>query len=211
MRTLKKALRTATVWKQDLYKFLRIYRATPHCTTGVAPATALYGRSVCTRLPESPNTNTDDQIIRERDTQQKQKMKAHADARSHAKPSTLQVGDSVLVKDSTKKGKLVKPFIAEPYTIVNKKGSLVTASNGQSCVTRNSSHFKAFDSSTTEKEPDGAEFADTSPQMPMSPLAKDRHRQNIPRENFEGIVQEPPRYPQRERKTPSYLKDYVSK
>ena len=45
MRTLGKAIRTATVerrsWKQDLHKFLRQYRATPHLTTGVSPYEAL--------------------------------------------------------------------------------------------------------------------------------------------------------------------------
>ena len=50
MRTIKKLIKTAAVaqlnWKQDMYKFLRNYRATPHCTTGVAPATLLYNRSM---------------------------------------------------------------------------------------------------------------------------------------------------------------------
>jgi len=47
MRTVKKVVRTASVedknWKQELYRFLRNYRATPHSTTGAAPATLLFG------------------------------------------------------------------------------------------------------------------------------------------------------------------------
>ena len=43
MRTLKKIYRVAHAerkpWKQELYKFLRNYRATPHITTGTPPAT----------------------------------------------------------------------------------------------------------------------------------------------------------------------------
>lgn len=37
-----KVLRTTASWKQEMCHFLRNYRATPHCTTGVAPATALF-------------------------------------------------------------------------------------------------------------------------------------------------------------------------
>jgi transposase InsO family protein len=41
MRTFGKSIRTANVearnWKQDLYKFLRQYRATPHSTTSISP------------------------------------------------------------------------------------------------------------------------------------------------------------------------------
>ena len=58
MRTLKKAIRTANAegrsWKQELQKFLRNYRATPHSSTNVAPYTALFGRSMNTRLPDLP-------------------------------------------------------------------------------------------------------------------------------------------------------------
>ena len=46
MKTFGKVLRTTAHWKQDMYQFLRNYRATPHCTTGVAPATALFGRPI---------------------------------------------------------------------------------------------------------------------------------------------------------------------
>lgn len=56
MKPLKKCLQTAAVkqkdWKQELYKFLMNYRATPHCTTKVPPVTALFGRHICTKLPQ---------------------------------------------------------------------------------------------------------------------------------------------------------------
>ena len=51
MKTFGKVLRTTAHWKQDMYQFLRNYRATPHCTTGVAPATALFGRPIRVKLP----------------------------------------------------------------------------------------------------------------------------------------------------------------
>ena len=52
MRTFGKVFRTTAHWKRDMYQFLRNYRGTPHCTPGVAQATALFGRPVRIKLPE---------------------------------------------------------------------------------------------------------------------------------------------------------------
>ncbi len=38
--------------KQETYKFLQHYRATPHTTTGKAPAKLLFNRKSTVRLPE---------------------------------------------------------------------------------------------------------------------------------------------------------------
>ena len=52
-------MRTAMIstgsWKQQLYKFLRHYRATPHSTTGFSPADLLYKRKIKTELPITPS------------------------------------------------------------------------------------------------------------------------------------------------------------
>ena len=56
MRTVKKVIKTAVmenkVWKQEMYKFLRNYRATPHTSTKTSPATALFGCPMKTRLSQ---------------------------------------------------------------------------------------------------------------------------------------------------------------
>ena len=46
-----KVLRTTTNRKQQMYQFLRNYCTTPHSTTVVAPATALFGRPIRVKLP----------------------------------------------------------------------------------------------------------------------------------------------------------------
>ena len=51
MKTFGKVLRTTTHWKQDMYQFLRNYRVTPHCTTGIAPAKVFFGRPMRVKLP----------------------------------------------------------------------------------------------------------------------------------------------------------------
>lgn len=50
MRTIEKVVKTSHAenrnWKQDLFQFLRNYRATPHSTTKVPLAEALFGRNI---------------------------------------------------------------------------------------------------------------------------------------------------------------------
>ena len=82
MKTFGKVLRTTTSWKQQMYQFLRNYRATPNCTTGVAPATVLFGRPIRIKLPcpvpVPCETNLKPTLMRELDTCQKLKMKNRA-------------------------------------------------------------------------------------------------------------------------------------
>jgi transposase InsO family protein len=57
MRTLGKAVRTAQLegsWKQELSRFLRHYRATPHSTTSMTPSELLNGRKLRTEMPSLP-------------------------------------------------------------------------------------------------------------------------------------------------------------
>ena len=102
MKTFGKLLRTTAHWKQDMYQFLRNYRATPHCTTGVAPATALFGRPIRVKLPNPvavPRGESHDPVtIRRRDAQQKIRIKSQAESRRAIKDCDIQVGDTVLVR-----------------------------------------------------------------------------------------------------------------
>ena len=65
VQTLEKNIRIAHIegknWKQELYKFLRQYRATPHSTTRVSRYEALNSRKLKTRLPETPTTRYEQQ------------------------------------------------------------------------------------------------------------------------------------------------------
>ena len=59
MRTIKKTINTATTegksWKEELCKLLRNYRTTPPSSTGKAPATAMFNRTMRTKLPKLPS------------------------------------------------------------------------------------------------------------------------------------------------------------
>ena len=233
MRTVKKPLKYAYAknlnLKQELNKFLLDYRTTPHPTTGVPPATLFFGRKLRTRLPQiitaKPPGDTE---VRERDTASKAKMKAYADARVHAKPSTIALGDAVLLKD-TSVCKSRTPYQLDPFVVVGKKGSMITASRGDTHVTRNSSFFKrspcppaeeppaedTLDASTTALQPPMS----TSPTPPATPraVAPPRSISSPARSTSDGPAT--PRSqatplpatgrPQRLTNKPEYLKDYV--
>jgi len=209
MRTMKKAIRASMVergsWRQELYRFLRHYRATPHSITDLSPSEMLNGRKLRTEIPKSPASTQkkvrfadQDHLIRLRDTRLKQYMKELADARNHAKPSDLHEGDHVLIPNQ-KQTKLTTPYIPEPYEVVNKKGSMITVKNGSGHeVTRNSSMFKKISRSCgnmTERED-----IDTSSTPNTNNAPQNDDTEDVPTE---------PRRSSREKKEPQYLKDFV--
>ena len=146
MRTVKKVIKAAVmeskVWKQEMYAFLWNYRATPHTSTKTSPATALFGRPVKTRLLQiGKELESHDDVVRENDDLAKLKMKHYADRKSYIKPSLLEKGDTVLLKNDYK-SKRFPPYDPRPYQVVQKKGSMVTARRDSTSVTCNSSFFK---------------------------------------------------------------------
>ena len=146
MKTLKKCIKTAKVegrnWRKELQAILRNYCTTPHATTGVSPAVLLLKRPVRNKLLQLNHIDPVAEIVRERDSSQKLKMKAHADNKAYVKPCNISPGDAVLVKRpfSVSKGGTV--YDPTPMTVVSKKGSMITAVGENRTVTRNSSFLK---------------------------------------------------------------------
>ena len=169
MRTLGKAVKTAMVeigsWKQQLYQFLRHYRATPHSTTGVSPAMMLNGRKLRTELPvvhvqKKVRFQDQENLLKQRDERLKEYMKGIADEKRHSEKSNISEGDRVLIK-SDEKGKLVTPYRPEPYEVVSRKHSMITAQRGNHQVTRNTSFFKKIPGTCGSMPPEEDEITDT--------------------------------------------------
>ena len=134
-------------WGRELLKFLVAYRTTPLTTTGESPAKLLYGREIHTKLPSLRSSSSGvaaDEDVHDKDRIAKQKGKDYTDDRRNAQESGLQQGDRVLLKQC-KSNKLDTPFYPEPYKVVDKRGSEVTA---QSSIgeryRRNITHVKKF-------------------------------------------------------------------
>ena len=229
MRTIKKVIKTAAVaqlnWKQEMYRFLRNYRATPHCTTGVTPATLLYNRSMNTKLPQviHPADNKD---VENRDSHKKASMKTYADNKTYVKPTALRIGETVLVKVSPSFKKSGAPFEKELYKNVEMKSSLITAENNNGRrITRNSSFFKSYDSNgdtgggNDSSQSDSLEESRDKYTLNNSILDElEVEESNIPNNivpeepvpndvNMEGVVQ--PQREKRQTKQPIWMKDYA--
>ncbi|CAB4008646.1 hypothetical protein BSL78_21779 [Paramuricea clavata] len=174
MRTIQKTLRAAHLenknWKQELFLFLRNYRATPHSTTGISPAELLFGRKLAVKLPEVVPTSPSRSQFADIDLKKKEKMKVYADTAAKAKPHSFQVGDTVLVRQK-RVNKLSSPYNKHPYTIVKIKGSMITARNATSYITRNRSQFKKITITTHQQDhvPDPFDDEETNIPTPDHP------------------------------------------
>ena len=155
-----KAVRAATVegkcWKQELHKFLRQYRATPHPSTGFSSYHLMFGRASQTRLPQvAPPTKEaeTEHEARRNDNRAKTNMKRYADARKHATPCDHKVGDTMLVKNEKRRNKLAPFYSVEPHIVTSKNGSMITARpKNDKQITRNTSCFKKAPELSSRKE-----------------------------------------------------------
>ncbi len=205
MRTVKKIVKIALAqhkpWREELTNFLRSFRATPHSSTGKAPATAFFNRQLRTKLPEVHTDVRDPAKIQETDQNAKGKMKQYADSKAYVRPSGIQRGDTVVLKRDPSYQKSQTPYEPKPYKVISCKGSMITASQGEKTVTRNSSFFKLVrqkegpaEDSPTDEDYDDLEDADGEPENAAQP---------------EEQPQELYRYPQRVRVPPRHLADYA--
>lgn len=61
----------------------------------------------------------------------------------HVKPSDIDIGDTVLVKQNRKHTRIGStPYNPLPFCVIRKKGNSVTAKRGEMYITRNCSFFK---------------------------------------------------------------------
>jgi len=106
---------------------LRNYRATPHTTTGMPPATLLLGRILKVKIPDKQSPNVPNELVT-RSQVKKDKMNEYVSKQRHACDRPLRVGDLVLVKQRkvTKSTPLYEPTA---YRIVGQKGTLISARN----------------------------------------------------------------------------------
>ena len=190
MKPLTKAIRSAHAegkrWTKHLYRFLLNYRTTPHSTTGFPPAQLLFNRKVNNKLPQVSSTENTKLI--EKDMKAKSKMKEKADKTRKAKSSTIKVGDAVLVKQR-KQNKFSTRFDPNPFRVVKKNGTMITAHRNDMSITRNASHFKQVDPSlfhdqSEEEDDEDVNSKDTNPVEDDPPPIRRSSRIRRPPERF---------------------------
>jgi len=206
-RTLLKVLKIAQVegkrWKDELNKFLLAYQTTPHSTTGMTPASLMFGRELKTKLPElRPNKSVLDESIRGRDWKHKLSSKFYADKQRNATFNPVVPGDKVLLKNTKSSGKLAPNFEPQPYTVQTKEGQELTLKADDGTVyRRNSSFVKLY---KTPGEPESSTPEQSSKEGKNSSPAP-----VIPESNTASSTAETRTRPSRATKLPARFKDFV--
>ena len=226
MKTIRAARVEHRNWKQDLHRFLRQYRETMHNSTGFSPYELLFNRKPSTKLPSCGKEKNDmiSQAAKAKDMETKKKQKKYADKRNNAKENQIQVGDTVLVRNDQKKDKWSTNFRNQPYEVISRKGNMVTSQSADHVVTRNVSRYKQVpnsirnSSSDRDDNPDTvcpysvvpstspAEVAVPEPAVQAPDNDATHEEQHIAISTSNNAT---PRL-KRTRKTPAYLKDFVT-
>ena len=97
----------------------------------------------------------------------------------------------------------------EPYTVKERKSSMITAKSGDAVTKRNSLFFKQIPRDTISTPDNSSDGDDDSPRTPSEEALKDQGNKN---QTFhpEIILTRGRRYPERNRRPPGYLTDYVT-
>ena len=115
--------------KQEIYKYLWQYRATPHSSTGRPPAELLFGRTCHTRLLEFQEPAHDPQLWHQ-DAASKAKQKHYKDHKSNVRPHNITTGGLVLLLQKPTKSH--SSYDPDPYTVTDMYGTQITATkNGK--------------------------------------------------------------------------------
>ena len=144
-------------WRKEIESFLVMQRTTPHSTTGVRPEELMFRRKLRTRIPGIEEFQVDDQKVRDRDKEAKERGKLYADEKRDARESDEKEGDRVLLKQE-QTNKLTSTFRPAPFRVLEKTGNSVVVDSPVGVqYERNSTHVKKF------VERDGPPKGDPSP------------------------------------------------
>lgn len=196
-RNIKKRLQISHVegtnWRNDLADYLLSYNNMVHSTTGVSPASLMFGRELRDKLPSldqmSPALLHEDII--NNDLCMKEKRKEYADTKRRARFNDIKEGDMVLSKNQTKDSVLQTNFGPERFKVVRKKGTevLIESNDRNKQYRRHASHLK--------KVTDGSNEI----------LFEEREESDVGKEK--APEQEEGQRPTRQVRKPNHLKDYI--
>ena len=142
-RSINKVVKTAIAeswdWRKAIDAWLLAYLSTPHTVTGQPPAAMMFGRNVNDKLPSlqpSAPININRRSYRRHDANNKQKGKCYHDIKRKVQPSSIKVGDQVLIR-SEKKGKVALSWRANTFRVTAVKGDsiLIEMKITASCAT----------------------------------------------------------------------------
>lgn len=202
-------------WRQELNKYLLMYRSTPHSVTGISPSKMMFGWNIRDKLPEITRgipVTIDIEGIKEKESEAKERGKQYSDTKRRAVERTIQPGDTVLVKNFNK-SKLSPNFEPQHYQVLEKRGAEVTVKNMNSgkLYKRNSAHIITVPPVNIEPYNEEHLQSDMGNIIEDEVINDDREltmeAQNPSTE--EEIVEESASRPKRKKTVPGHLEDFV--
>jgi transposase InsO family protein len=144
LKRLKISKIEKTDWKKDLSKYLLMYNTTPHSTTGKTPTELLLGRTIRGKIPGiSDNHSKRDLEAADNDIIRKSKGKESEDKKRNAKNDDIEIGDTVVLKNSFKTNKLTPEYDPNEYTVISRRHTEITVKGKEGKeYKRNVNHLK---------------------------------------------------------------------
>ncbi|KAL7301787.1 hypothetical protein TKK_0005775 [Trichogramma kaykai] len=131
-------------YQVEIQRFLLMYNATPHGTTGKSPSELLYGRNIRDKIPCVNDLISDEDFgeARDNDFANKQKGGIREDDARNAKTLLINVGDKVVAQRTSFQNKLQSRFVDDEYEIISKKGNELSLLKDGVVYKRHVSHVK---------------------------------------------------------------------
>lgn len=209
MKIVNKAMTAAAMsgssYVEELSAAVHAHNAGAHSITRVPPEEVMMRRKIRRGLPLiCPGKATfDDDELEERDRESKLQGKEREDARRGARKCSVQSGDKVVIERQVR-AKAESRFDPHKYTVVQEENGmlLLTDEAGQTLRRHVSQTKKVYD----WREPDKP----NNPKNDAGEKAESRAGPIPVRDEVEHLKPEVVQRPTRERRAPSYLKNYVN-
>ena len=125
-KIVKNAKNGSRSWKSEMNAFLRSYRATPHSSTGVAPADLIFrdaNQSKVIKVHHVSNNKYKMLVIQalSKNRQANRTMKKYADEKRKAVKAEFQTGEKVIL-DQIKNKKIYNKFSMGQHTVQSRRG-----------------------------------------------------------------------------------------
>lgn len=131
-------------WREELYKYLHMYRSTPHSTTLRTPSELLFNRNIRDKIPSIQQPLEADSELTDRDKLKKQEGKEYVDRKRRAVVSEIQTGDQVIAKRQLMGNKLSTPYETTAYEVIQRKGpeAIIRSTETEATYRRNVAHLR---------------------------------------------------------------------
>ena len=135
-KAMKSAFHTSQPREKVLNELLANYRATPHSATNLAPGNVVFRHGYKKDFPRQEVSDKELNIAREQDVSNKMTRSNIINQSNHRAHADLNIGDSVYIKNSTRKSKFQPMYGPEKCEVIESHSGGVVAMTGNGVKAR---------------------------------------------------------------------------